>query len=162
MQTARIQGLHGRYFYVFTTLASCLAKQTRINECFWSEWLTCVCKNEGRGRTAQCKSTRYSPTPMPPLSRPVTPFSLFKRWRNEAGWAFKPSLGKNLEEQTTSFLKNYSNLGRREEKERASPDLGVEGLGSLLDPHCPAHLDGHHFLELWVLALGTPTSSLDL
>lgn len=89
---------------------------------------------------------------MPPLSRPFTPFSLFKRWRNEAGWAFKPLLGKNLEEQNTSFLKNYSNLGRRGEKERVSPDLGVEGLG------CPAHVGGHHFLELWVLILGTPTS----
>lgn len=53
---------------------------------------------------------------------------------------------KTWNSEIPAFSKNYSNLGRREEKERASPDLGVQGPDSLLGPQCPAHLDGHHFL----------------
>ena len=40
---------------------------------------------------------------------PDSAFSWLKRWGGEAGWAFKPSLGENLE-PNANLLKSYSNL----------------------------------------------------
>lgn len=52
--------------------------------------------------------------------------------------------------------------GEEREKKETHSWFGGPGLGPLLHPHCPGPLDGHHFLELWVLVQVTPISSLDL
>lgn len=119
-------------------------RQGLINACWVNVRLESTLKDRGE-RIAPwpspcsplCRGATYSPRPTLPLSWLFSRFSLLKRWGNVAGWAYKRSLGKNLEPDANR-LKNYSLTWKevgRENKETpswfVSPGAGIPALPAL-------------------------------
>ena len=93
---------------------------------------------------------------------PGSTFSWLKRWGDEAGWAFKPSLGKNLQ-PNANLLKSFSNLKGSKKREGNSSWLRNPGAGVPASPTLP--YSSLMVIISWssgLLVQVIPTSSLDL